>query len=157
MKAINKYYIFFSARLGLAANFLLITYLLEIEFMPIIAFIYIILRSLYFLFIYHDYTINTSNIVILPNKVFNSKEEEYDFKEIEKIIFIDKYWIFYGIQKIQIVLSNGQKIMIDCDGIKAEDEYEWVDSFDKQYEYTKSVFNNVYRKDSTLCFGKKSS
>jgi hypothetical protein len=95
--------------------------------------------------------------VILPNKVFNSKEEVYNFKEIEKIIFIDKYWIFYGIQKIQIVLSNGQKILIDCDGIKAEDEYEWVDSFDKQYEYTKSVFNNVYRKDGVLCSSKESS
>ncbi len=136
MKLINRYYFYILNRLGILFPIWIVCFIFNLKYIAFIGFIYAIAGSIYYFISHRDFVIDSNKITLI-----SSKTENYYFNEIVKIIFIDKYFLFFSIQKIKIEFSDGSKKIINCDGLNSDDEC--VDSFYEAYQYLKSLFKNT--------------
>lgn len=143
MRIVNKYSFFVVNRLGVMFPVWIICCIFSLKVIALLALFFAVFSSIHFFIFSNNFIISNSKIII------ESKENrEIYLKNIEKIVFVDRNYFLTVSQKIEISLTNGKKVMINCNGIYPDDEdTEYEKSFYKIYEYTQSVYQHTYFKE----------
>lgn len=143
MRIVNKYSFFVVNRLGVMLPVWIICYIFSLKVIALLALFFAVCSSIHFFVFSNNFIISNSKIII------ESKENrEIYLKNIEKIVFVDRNNFLTVSQTIEISLTNGKKVMINCNGIYPDDgDTEYEKSFYKIYEYTQSVYQHTYFKE----------
>lgn len=145
MKAKSKYLFYITNKLSIFLILGLLFLIFKMHYAVALVIFYIVINSLYFFIFNKDFIIENDGVVFLSHK-----KEKYDFETVAKIIFVEKNWLIGGSQKIKIIFFNGQKKVINCNGLSSDDEHP--DSFYQVYKYVESIFQNTQHQEYFIVF-----
>lgn len=139
MKSKNRFITFITNRLSLEIISLFLCILFRVNK------IYLILIILFLFYKVTLYFISNRKFEISKTgiSVGSANQTFLDFDSIAEINFYSFYYFIGERTKIIILLVDGNKVKLCCDGMLSVDDTDQEDEIGKLFSFTKSVFNKT--------------